>query len=158
MRYSCINNFTRHTHTKARACEKGTRRGDEASGIAAVDHRKQEDVSQVVQCTWYVGTSSGFSRMGNDARHKMHSRNTVRTVLVRVAVVNAVVVVVVVHVGYSTGIIKCRTFCCSCLRFIHFPYVSVLLSLFLASQRRATRIGLSPFPPTEHYLNSKCTR
>lgn len=54
------------------------------------------------------GTSPELSRMGNDARHKMHSRNTVRTVVpVRVAV--AVAVIVAVHVGYSSGIIKCRT-------------------------------------------------
>lgn len=74
----------------------------EVCGIIGAGRRKQEDVdvSQVVQCTRYVGTSSGFSRMGNDAQHKMHNRNTARTVVldrVTVAVSAVVVVVVVVY-------------------------------------------------------------
>lgn len=101
--------------------------------------------------------------MGNDAQHKMHGRNTVRTaVLVRAAVsvvldaTVVVVVVVVAHVGYSAGIIKYRTSFASCFRFIRIPSVFARLSRLPTCRKMRESVYLPPqfSKDLSHYPNS----
>lgn len=101
------------------------------------------DISQVVRCYVACNLLGILSRMGNDARHKMHSKNIVRTVASRR---------VVVVVGYSTGIIKCRTSFASCVSTFYAHFLCLPLSYILCVFQHREMNRFTQFRSAQSYM------